>query len=276
MKFRAGAAEAVPLHPRRLETFVVRTAVAFRLLVALALGFVGTAAAAGKDRPPRPETPAAVALPTYDAPAKHGPAVVPARPSSPPLRVVQPPSARASVLRPVARHPAAPQPRSATVRHASTPRQVAAPTARPAVKPAPKAKPKPPPSPPSPKSGGSNSGYESRILVLVNAQRISHGLAALAMSSCADSYAETWSAHLAAIGALVHSSMGTLLAGCHARFVGENIGYGPVSADAMMAMWMASPSHRANILNPRFTTIGIGAAQTSSGVWYAVQDFVEL
>lgn len=248
----------------------MRIAVAFRLLVALALGFVGTAASAGKDRPPQTERPAGLALPAYDAPAKHGPAVVPAqRPPAP--RVASPPRARARVIAPLARHPPAPQPRSAAVRHTSTPRQVTAPTARPAAKPAPKAKPKPPPPPPS---GGSNSAYESRILVLVNAQRASHSLAALAMASCADSYAETWSAHLAAIGALVHQSMGTLLSGCHAQTVGENIGYGSVSADAMMAMWMASPSHRANLLDRRFTSIGIGAVQTPSGVWYAVQDFL--
>ncbi len=43
----------------------------------------------------------------------------------------------------------------------------------------------------------------------------------------------------------------------------------------MVAIWMASPSHRANILNPRFAHIGIGAVQTTSGVWYAVQDFLD-
>jgi len=35
------------------------------------------------------------------------------------------------------------------------------------------------------------------------------------------------------------------------------------------------PQPPANILNPRFAHMGIGAVQTTSGVWYAVQDFLD-
>jgi uncharacterized protein YkwD len=65
-----------------------------------------------------------------------------------------------------------------------------------------------------------------------------------------------------------------MLSSCGARRVGENIAYGNVSADQMMVMWMNSPGHRANLLNPAFTHIGIGAVKTSSGRWYGVQDFI--
>jgi uncharacterized protein YkwD len=57
--------------------------------------------------------------------------------------------------------------------------------------------------------------------------------------------------------------------------VGENIGYGNISADAMMRAWMASSGHRANILYPRFTYIGLGAVR-SGGHWYGVQEFIGL
>jgi uncharacterized protein YkwD len=42
---------------------------------------------------------------------------------------------------------------------------------------------------------------------------------------------------------------------------------------AMHDMWMASPGHRANILNPSYRRIGIGVTQDSSGRYWAVVDF---
>lgn len=257
----------------------MRSALASRLAIALGvLGLVAAAAPAHTGRqvaPVRsaafaPWAPGELAKPALSAQRRAPALSAPARQVSKPARALAP--------RPAARAPAHPLHRSTSARHVSSAR----PATKPPSKPAPKPKPKPPPpkpkppSPPPPPSGASNSAYESRILGLVNAQRVSHRLSTLSMSSCADSYAERWSAHLAAIAALVHQSMSGLLAGCHAQYVGENVGYGAVSADAMVAMWMASPGHRANILNPRFTSIGIGASQTSGGVWYAVQDFLDL
>lgn len=61
---------------------------------------------------------------------------------------------------------------------------------------------------------------------------------------------------------------------CAARGASENIACGNVTADQMVTMWMNSPGHRANILNGSFTHIGIGAAKTSAGRWYGVQDFI--
>jgi uncharacterized protein YkwD len=78
---------------------------------------------------------------------------------------------------------------------------------------------------------------------------------------------------MAATNTLVHQSLSPMLR-CPARTAGENIAYGNVSADQMMTMWMNSPGHRANILNPSFTRIGVGAVRTSSGRWWATQDFV--
>ena len=39
---------------------------------------------------------------------------------------------------------------------------------------------------------------------------------------------------------------------------GENIAYGQPNANAVMATWMNSAGHQANILNPDFTHIGVG------------------
>jgi uncharacterized protein YkwD len=43
-------------------------------------------------------------------------------------------------------------------------------------------------------------------------------------------------------------------------FVGENIGAGYSSPEAVVQGWMNSPGHRANILSPDYTEIGIGYA----------------
>jgi uncharacterized protein YkwD len=123
-------------------------------------------------------------------------------------------------------------------------------------------------------TASARAAYEGRLLVLVNAERTKRGLRPLVMNSCADGFANTWAAHLAATGPLVHQSVSTVMTRCAARGAGENIAFGNVSADQMMVMWMNSPGHRANILNPAFTAIGIGAVKTSSGRWYGVQDFL--
>ncbi|MFN8223300.1 MAG: CAP domain-containing protein [Gaiellales bacterium] len=43
--------------------------------------------------------------------------------------------------------------------------------------------------------------------------------------------------------------------------VGENLlsSSGPISAKQVVALWMASPAHRANLLSPTFRQMGIGA-----------------
>ena len=118
------------------------------------------------------------------------------------------------------------------------------------------------------------AAYESRILVLVNAERAKHGLRPLSLLGCADTYANSWAGTMARTGTFAHQSLSPIMKSCSARAAGENIAYGTVSADQMMTMWMNSPGHRANILNGSYTHIGIGAVKASNGRWYGVQDFV--
>jgi len=44
------------------------------------------------------------------------------------------------------------------------------------------------------------------------------------------------------------------------RLTGENIAYGPTSADEVVSGWLASPGHCENIMEPRFTEMGIAFA----------------
>ncbi|MEO8064458.1 MAG: CAP domain-containing protein [Pseudomonadota bacterium] len=65
-----------------------------------------------------------------------------------------------------------------------------------------------------------------------------------------------------------------LRAGYGSRLTGENIAFGPESAEEVVAGWLASPGHCANIMEPEFQHIGVGVATGSKrGRIYWVQDF---
>ena len=63
-------------------------------------------------------------------------------------------------------------------------------------------------------------------------------------------------------------------AGYQPRLTGENIAFGPESAEEAVAGWLASPGHCANIMDSRFQHIGIGLATgRGRGQIYWVQNF---
>ena len=63
-------------------------------------------------------------------------------------------------------------------------------------------------------------------------------------------------------------------AGYQPRLTGENIAFGPESAEEAVAGWLASPGHCANIMDPRFQHIGVALATgRGRGQIYWVQDF---
>lgn len=56
------------------------------------------------------------------------------------------------------------------------------------------------------------------------------------------------------------------------RLTGENIAYGPESAEEVVAGWLASPGHCANIMEPRIEEMGIAfAIEERRGAIYWVQ-----
>jgi len=65
-----------------------------------------------------------------------------------------------------------------------------------------------------------------------------------------------------------------LRAGYQPRLTGENIAFGPESAEEAVDGWLASPGHCANIMDARFQHIGIGLATgRGRGQIYWVQTF---
>lgn len=65
-----------------------------------------------------------------------------------------------------------------------------------------------------------------------------------------------------------------LRAGYKSRLTGENIAMGPESAEEVVAGWLDSPGHCANIMDARFQDIGVGLATgRKRGQIYWVQNF---
>ncbi len=106
----------------------------------------------------------------------------------------------------------------------------------------------------------------------LNAIRVEHGLAPLELSATLDQAAEQHSQDMIAKGYFSHDSsdgksfsdrLSAFYPEAGARYwaVGENILWssGSPSVTRTMSAWMASPPHRANILDPTWRQIGISA-----------------
>jgi uncharacterized protein YkwD len=122
--------------------------------------------------------------------------------------------------------------------------------------------------------GGSTSDrYEADVVSGTNAERTSRELQPLSSEACVDRYAEQQAARMAAERRMYHQDLGPILHECNLRGVGENVAYGYPSGSAVVAGWMGSSGHRANILNSSYRLLGVGAVQSSDGRWYAAQVF---
>ena len=132
-------------------------------------------------------------------------------------------------------------------------------------------------APSTPKPATTASAVTARIVQLVNAERAKAGCSPLTLNPVLTRAAQAHSADMAAHGTMSHtgsdgSSPGDRLtrAGYLWSAYGENVAYGYATAEQVMAGWMASPGHRANILTCSFKEIGVGFAQPGS---YWTQDF---
>lgn len=105
----------------------------------------------------------------------------------------------------------------------------------------------------------------STMLSAVNASRASAGRKPLTLKSDLSSLAYSWSQKMAASGTLKHNPNLTSQV-TNWRWVGENVGYGP-DVKTVEAAFMASPAHRANILDADYTQIGIGIVVSGGRVW---------
>ena len=128
--------------------------------------------------------------------------------------------------------------------------------------------------PPGATSSADPAGVES----LVNNSRADNGLPALADDAQLDALAQNWAVQLAAAGQLSHQDLAAIISSPLMAGWGrltENVFMGtPGSTNAYVDnAWMASPGHRANILDPGVNRIGVGVAHDGAGNTYVVADF---
>ena len=119
----------------------------------------------------------------------------------------------------------------------------------------------------------------AQVLALVNAQRARAGLGSLSLDPEASKAAGVRAreiqisfSHTRPDGRDFSTALSE--AGASFRASGENIAYGQRSAEQVMDVWMNSAGHRANILNPGYSRIGIGHVKDSRGVDHWVQLFL--
>ena len=121
------------------------------------------------------------------------------------------------------------------------------------------------PAPSEPSSPGPISAFEQRVIALTNAERTERGLAPLAsnaeLNEAADRHAEDMSAnryfsHVGLDGDRAWDRAEDV--GYSSNGFGENIAWGQDTPEEVVAAWMKSPGHRANILNTSWKDIGVG------------------
>ena len=110
------------------------------------------------------------------------------------------------------------------------------------------------------------------ILAQTNAARTGAGLAPLREISALTVVAQSCSLRQAAARAMFHcDDYSTRIPAGWTR-AAENVAYG-YRAEDVVAAWLDSPGHRANILEPGTTHIGIGIAFDGSGLPFYTQNF---
>lgn len=119
---------------------------------------------------------------------------------------------------------------------------------------------------------------EGQLFASLNRERAALGLPVLQWDDALAAAARQHAARMAQLNEMSHQLPGEpeLLArvsgaGAHFSVIAENVAIGPDPA-VIHTMWMHSPGHRANILSPELSAVGIAVAQGSSGL-FAVQDF---
>lgn len=109
---------------------------------------------------------------------------------------------------------------------------------------------------------------ERSLVSIVNEARAANGLRPLRVDGALNRVARSYTMTLLRTNVFTHGAMAARLAGSGARgpLFGENLAWGVGtrgSARSLVRGWLASPGHRANLLRPGWTRIGIGAVRGS-------------
>ena len=110
---------------------------------------------------------------------------------------------------------------------------------------------------------GSSTRSESSLLREMNRVRAEHGLGRLTADAHLVRAARSHSQEMIGSNVFEHGAFGTRMVRFNVtgRLAGENLAWGTGArgtAQGVVAAWLASPGHRANLLRPSFTRVGVG------------------
>jgi uncharacterized protein YkwD len=105
-----------------------------------------------------------------------------------------------------------------------------------------------------------------------NASRLNHDVRRVDLDALISDLARRHSAAMARRGNLFHTDdpARTYLQGRRWNYWGENVGMTPGSIDGLQDAFMASTSHRMNILNRSFRHVAIGTVRRDGVLWVTV------
>lgn len=136
---------------------------------------------------------------------------------------------------------------------------------------------------PTPISQSSQNSYIDQVIQLVNAERSKAGLTPLTKNDNLVNSAQNYAEYMASANFFGHTAPdGSTFVDrikksgyTNYRWIGENIAAGQKTPQEVIAGWMASSGHRANILNVNAKEIGVGYTANNSSKYktYWVQHF---
>lgn len=151
------------------------------------------------------------------------------------------------------------------------------PPAPPTPEPEPAPQPTPEPTPQPSIAPGHQPAAVTRLLTLLNAERQSRGLVAFALREDVSVQSRRHSETMAAGGTIWHNDGFFTVANkkrLGAVLLGENVARN-VDIDDAHRRLMNSPGHRANVLDRRFTVIGLGVYRSATGSLYVTESFLQ-
>ena len=109
---------------------------------------------------------------------------------------------------------------------------------------------------------------QSEIILLTNAERAQNNVSQLKENALLDRSAQAKADDMARLGYFAHVGPDGKepwawidAAGYNYQYAGENLAVRFVDSKDVVSGWMASPTHRANIIKPVYTDVGVGIAQ---------------
>lgn len=124
-------------------------------------------------------------------------------------------------------------------------------------------------------AGPAAASESGAFVAQINSVRSSRGLAALETHGQLTSVAQAWAEQMAAAGGISHNpSLASQVSGDW-TVLGENVGVG-TTVDGLMQAFIDSPGHYANLVEPRYTHVGVGVTWGADGRMYTAHVFMAL